>query len=248
MHIDAVKNTLFLGEVGRGEREGGGNRAGVHVAADLELVGTLREGGLHALLLLGGGDFGENHLLAEDGLDLLLDEFELVERICPEGDVETKAEEAFGADLELVAKLFGVVDLRLELWVADTTALGIDVHGSLELGDLFAEVFHDDAGVDGVNIHGDIEDFVDIDERREPAGVEGAGVAVNVESAAVFSAEAEMVGENLDRRGGDEVAESGDSLLEGALDGGIVVCLALRGNLRSGKLFSFFSHCSRLLS
>ena len=65
---------------------------------------------MHALFLLGGGNFGENHLLTENGLDFLLDKAELVKRVGPEGDVETKTEEAVGADLETVAQFFGVGD------------------------------------------------------------------------------------------------------------------------------------------
>ena len=64
MHVDAVQNSLFLGQVGRCEWETGGNGASVHVTADLELVGTLGHGAVHSLLLLRTGDFGENHLLA----------------------------------------------------------------------------------------------------------------------------------------------------------------------------------------
>ena len=164
MHVDAIEDAFFLSEVGGSEGEAGGDGAGVHVAADLELVGALGHSGLHTLFLLGAGDFRENHLLAEEGFDFLLDEFEFVERVGPESDVETEAEEAFGADLELIAEFFGVVDGGFEFGVADSSLFCIDVHGGFELSDFFAEVFHDDGGVDGVDVHGDVENFVDIDE------------------------------------------------------------------------------------
>ena len=83
MHVNAVENAFFLGEVGGSEWEGSRNGAGVHVAADLELVGALRHGGLHALLLLGAGDFRKDHLLTEEGFDFLLDELEFFERVGP---------------------------------------------------------------------------------------------------------------------------------------------------------------------
>ncbi len=67
VHIDTVENTLFLGEVGESEWEAGGDGAGVHIAADLELVGALRHGAVHSLFLLGAGDFAEDHLLTEEG-------------------------------------------------------------------------------------------------------------------------------------------------------------------------------------
>ena len=41
MHVDAVENAGILGEVGGSEGERGGNGAGVHVAANLQLVGSL---------------------------------------------------------------------------------------------------------------------------------------------------------------------------------------------------------------
>ena len=63
-----------MGEVGGGEGETGGDGAGVHIAADLELIGTHGHGAVHSLFLLGAGDFTENHLLAEESFDFVLDE------------------------------------------------------------------------------------------------------------------------------------------------------------------------------
>ena len=164
VHVDAVEDALFLSEVGGCEGEAGRDGAGVHVAADLELVGALGHGAIHSLFLLGAGDLTENHLLAEEGFDFVLDEVELVERVGPDGDIKTEAEELLGADLELIAEFFGVVDGGFEFGVADFAFFGVDIVAGLELGDLFAEVFHDDGGFDRVNVHGDVEDFVDVDE------------------------------------------------------------------------------------
>ena len=83
MHVDTVEDALFLGEVGGSEREAGRDGAGVHVATNLELVGTLRHSAVHSLLLLGAGDFRENHLLAEEGFDFVLDEVKFVEGVGP---------------------------------------------------------------------------------------------------------------------------------------------------------------------
>ena len=146
----------------------------------MELVGALWHTGLHTLFLLAAGDFRENHLLAKHGFDFLLDKTEFVERVGPEGNIKSEAEEAFGANLKLVAEFFGVVDGGFKFWVANPSLFGVDVHGSFELGDFFAKVFHDDASVDGVNIHRDVEDFVDIDKWRKPTGVERAGITVYI--------------------------------------------------------------------
>ena len=78
MHIDTVEDAFFLGEVGGGEGKAGGDGAGVHIAADLELIGALGHGAVHSLFLLGAGDFAENHLLAEQGFNFVLDKAELV--------------------------------------------------------------------------------------------------------------------------------------------------------------------------
>ena len=230
-----------MGEVGGGEGEGGGDGAGVHVAADLELVGALGEGGVHALLLLAGRDFRKDHLLAKDVFDLVLDELEFVERVGVDGDVEAEAEELLCPKLELVAEFFGVGNGGFELGVADFAFFGVDGHVGFELGDFFAQVFHDDCSVDGIDVHGDVDDFVDVDDGAEPAGVEGAGVAVDVHGAAVFGAEAEVGAVDFDGARADEVAEGGDAGFEGLLDLGVLLELGLGGDLGGGEGF-FSSH------
>ena len=61
MHINAIKNAAFLSEVGRSEWEGSRDSAGVHIAANLKLVGGHRHGGVHSLLLLRSGNLRKNH-------------------------------------------------------------------------------------------------------------------------------------------------------------------------------------------
>ena len=96
--------------------------------------------------------------------------------------------------MELVAELFGIVDGSLNFRVADLAFFGVDVIAGFKLSDLLAEVFHNDGGLNGVDIHRDIKDLVNVDEGRNPAGVEGAGISVDVDSAAVFGAEAKITG------------------------------------------------------
>ena len=74
MHVDTVENTLFLCKVSGSEWEAGRDCAGVHVAANLELIGTLWHRTVHALLLLCASNLGLDHLLAKDGFNFLLDE------------------------------------------------------------------------------------------------------------------------------------------------------------------------------
>ncbi len=78
VHIDAIKDAAVLGEVGRGKRERSGDGASVHVATNLELIHALWHGAVQALFLLRVGHFREDHLLAKNGLDFLLDKLELV--------------------------------------------------------------------------------------------------------------------------------------------------------------------------
>ena len=99
--------------------------------------------------------------------------------------------------MELVAEFFGIVDGGLNFRVADLAFFGVDVVAGFKLGDLFAEVFHNNGGFNVVDIHRDIKDLVNVDEGRNPAGVEGAGISVDVDSAAVFGAEAEIAGVEL---------------------------------------------------
>ena len=87
MHIDTIKDTFFLGKVGRCEWETGGDCASIHVAANLKLIRALWHCAIHALLLLRGGNFTEDHLLAKNVFDFVLDELEFVERIGVDGNI-----------------------------------------------------------------------------------------------------------------------------------------------------------------
>ena len=61
MHINTIKNTAFLSEIGGSEWEGSRDGASVHIAANLKLVGGHWHSGVHSLLLLRSGNLGENH-------------------------------------------------------------------------------------------------------------------------------------------------------------------------------------------
>lgn len=144
--------------------------------------------------------------------------------------------------MELVAEFFGILDGSIELRVTDASFFVVDGHAGFKLSDFFAKVFHDDAGIDGINIHGDVEDFVNVDEGGEPTGVEGAGITVDIESAAVLGAEAEVRRMNFDTGGADEIAKGSDSLLKGALNFGLLLKLGLEIRV-DGGLFIFLAKC-----
>jgi hypothetical protein len=78
VHVDAVQNAVVLAQVGAGERKAGAERAGAHVAADLQLVGKFAARCCSALLLLAGGRLAVNQLLAEHDFHLVADKLQLV--------------------------------------------------------------------------------------------------------------------------------------------------------------------------
>ena len=122
----------------------------------------------------------------------MLHKAKFVQGISPKRNIEAKTEELFGADLEFVAEFLGVVDGGFELWVADFAFFGVDVVTGFELSHLFAKVFHDNGGFDGINIHRNIKDFVDVDEARNPTGIKCAWIPIDIDSATVFGAKAEI--------------------------------------------------------
>ena len=83
----------------------------------------------------------------------MLNEVEFVHTVCPNGDIEAEAEEFFGTNLELVTELLGILDSGVGFWVTNFTLLCLEVNISFELGNLLAEVLHNNGGIDWVNIH-----------------------------------------------------------------------------------------------
>ena len=99
MHINTIEHALAIGQIGRGKRKAGRNSASIHVAANLELIGQLRNGAVEALLLLGRGNFREYQLLAKNCLNLVLNKVELINAVGINRNVKAKAEELFRANL-----------------------------------------------------------------------------------------------------------------------------------------------------
>ena len=184
--------------------------------------------------MLAGRDFGHDHLLAEDGFDAILAFAEFFEGVGPDGDIEAEAEELFGADLEFVAEFFGVGSGSFELGVADAVALGIDGHRGFELGDFFTQIFHDDGGVDRVNEHRDVEDFIEVDDGGEPAGVEHARVGVDEDGAAKFGAKLEVAALDFVAGGREEVAQGSDTGAKSVFGLGVFEETLLGGDLGRG--------------
>ncbi len=65
MHIDAVQNAVVLRQIGGSKRKTRTQRAGAHVAPNLQLVDHLRHCAVQPLLLLAGRRLAVNQLLAE---------------------------------------------------------------------------------------------------------------------------------------------------------------------------------------
>jgi hypothetical protein len=85
---------------------------GAHVAPDLQLVNHLRDGAVQALLLLRAGRFAVNQLLAEHRFNFVGHELQLFQAGGVDRKVQTEAEEAFLADLQLIAHLLGIYNGR----------------------------------------------------------------------------------------------------------------------------------------
>ena len=100
----------------------------------------------------------------------------------------------------MIAKFFGVLDGSVSFWITNATFFGIKRNVSFELGDFSTQVFHHDSGVDRVDVNRNIEHFIDINERAEPASAESTRITININSATIFGAETEMIGLNFNRR------------------------------------------------
>ena len=192
VHVDAVQNAVVLAQVGAGEREAGAERAGAHVAADLQLVDQLRHGAVQPLLLLRGGRLAVDQLLAEHRLDLVADEFQLFHAAGVKREVQAKAEEALFADLQLVAHFFGVEDGRLLARVAHPALFGVDLDAGFQLRHFLAQVFEHHLAFHRVDVHAHIHDFVEVDHAAQPAGVELARIAIDIIGAGKAGAELEV--------------------------------------------------------
>lgn len=145
----------------------------------------------------------------------------------------------------MVTELLSIGDGSLETWITDFATLVIDGHGSLELSDFFTKILHNDASVGRINIHRNIEDVIRINNTREPAGIESTRITIDINSTAVLRAEAEVGRMNLDRARADKVAESSNSLLEGALGFLFLEHLRISGDFGGGRLswLFFLKHC-----
>ena len=166
MHIDAIQHAIFLRQIGASEWKTRADRAGIHIAANLELVGHLRHGAIEPLLLLARRGFAVDELLTKHRFDRVVDKPELLETVRVNRHVQTKSEKSLRPHLQLVAKLFGVGERGFFRRVTRFAFFHHDAHVSLELRHFFAEVFEHDLCFDRVNKHANIDHLVDIDQAR----------------------------------------------------------------------------------
>ena len=84
---------------------------------------------------------------------------------------------------------------------------------ALDLGDFLLELAEDLCRVDGMDEDGDVEYFVEIDDRREPAVGQEARIRYDEKCARQFFAEVELFWPDLQGRRRDDVFELEDALL-----------------------------------
>ncbi len=62
------------------------------------------------------------------------------------------------------------------------------------MGNLLAKIFHDDGSFDGINIHRNVENFIDVNKSRDPTSIWTTRITINVDSAAIFGTKSEVAG------------------------------------------------------
>ena len=85
-----------------------------------------------------------------------------------------------------------------------------------------------------------IHNFVEVDHAAQPAGVELAGVAVDIVGAGIARAELEMRATELQRTGRDKIAQRGNAFLEGRLDLLLFTGSLVPGRWLPGRVAGFF--------
>ena len=74
MHIDTIQYPIAVRQISRRKWKARRDRARVHIAADLQLVGQLRNRTIEPLLLLARRYLAKDQLLSKNRLNLVLNE------------------------------------------------------------------------------------------------------------------------------------------------------------------------------
>ncbi len=194
----AVEDALGGGQLGRGEREAGGQGVGVEGASLAEGVDPDGQGGGPALQGAPGGRLGvEEHRVAHRphpgafGAEGLL-------AAGVDGEVEPDPEQLLLAPGQPGGQLPGVLGGDLDVGIAQASFGGIGPATGFEPGQLAAEAVGGDVGRDRLDVQGDVEAAGVGGERLEPAVADLAGVADDGEAGAPAVPDAHGPGADLD--------------------------------------------------
>ena len=132
--------------------------------------------------------------------------FQLVDRRTIDREIQPETEEALFADLQPIAHFLGVHDGCLFLRVADPALFAVYLDAGFQLSHLFAQVFQHYLALHWVNVHRQVDDFVQVDHAAHPSGEQLARIAVNIKRPGVTCPQAEVGGLKLNRTRRDEIA------------------------------------------
>jgi len=195
---DAVQHTVTRAQVDAGEREGGGERGGVHRAAQAECVDADRQGGDPALqgAESGWGDVEQQR--GDQGPHPGALGLQRVGVGGVHGEVEPEAEQLAFAAGEASGEVAGVGGGDVGLGVGEASLGGVEAPGRLQPGELAAQPVRRDLVGHRVDVQGDVDPPRVGEERGQPAEADLAGVAGDGEAAADAVAETEPSGPDLD--------------------------------------------------
>src|SRR3989344_9699747 len=129
----------------------------------------------------------------------MADKLQLLIRAGVNSEVKTKAEKALLTDLQFVAHFFGVLDSRFFAWIAHPALFGVNLDSGLYLGNFFAQVIQYHLAINRLDNHGQVNNFIEVDHARQPAGVNLPRIAINVISAGKAGADSKVVTVKLQR-------------------------------------------------
>ena len=172
-----VRAGRVAGQVGAGEREAGGERGGVHGAAQHQLVGPGRQRRGPPLQGAEGGRDGDQQQRRGQGADRLDLGGELVLGAGVDGQVQAEAEQLALAPGQPVGQLAGVGGGGLGVRVVQPSPVGAVAAAGLQPGALAAQPGRGHRGGDRLDVQRDVEAARVAQQRLQPARADLGGVA-----------------------------------------------------------------------
>ncbi len=103
----------------------------------------------------------------------MLDEVEFVKGVVPIKGHRVQSGKNFSAPTWSLSRSSSASLMAAsDFWIADFATFGVDLVASFELGDFLRRFFMTTVVSDGINIHGDVENLVDVDKGGNPTSVE----------------------------------------------------------------------------